>query len=225
MKPLIIVSPSVNNSEDEIMLSRAYCKAIRLAGGLPLVTDYSNVSDLIKAADGILLSGGGDIDPKRTGDKPDIKSQGQISILRDEFEYNLLDLALKENTPVLGICRGMQVIGAFCGGHIIQNIYGHRQDVERNQTYHKVEIKKDTLLYKIVGKKSLSVNSFHHQAVGKEFSGTISASDEGVIEAIELMEKKFVLGVQWHPEYLCEIDEHYNIFKAFVNASGNKGEK
>jgi len=223
MKPLIIISPSVNNSEEEITLSRAYCRAIRLAGGLPLTTDYSNVGDLIRIADGILLSGGGDIDPQRTDDIPDMKTQGQISKTRDEFEYNLLDLALKEDMPVLGICRGMQVIGAFCGGHIIQNMDGHRQNVDRNQTFHEVEVKKDTLLYKIVGKEEISVNSFHHQAVGQGFSGIVSASANGVNEAVELIEKSFVLGVQWHPEYLCEIDEHFNIFKEFINAARNKG--
>ncbi len=224
MRPLIIVSPSVNNSEEEITLSRAYCRAVTLAGGLPLAADYSSIGELIKIADGILLSGGGDIEPKRTGDNPDIKTQGQISTARDEFEYDLLELALKENVPVLGICRGMQVIGAFCGAHIIQDIDGHRQIAEKKQTFHEVEVKKDTLLYKIIGKEKISVNSFHHQAVGKGFCGIVSASVDGVIEAVELKEKNFVLGVQWHPEYLCEIEEHFKIFKAFVNAAGNKGE-
>ncbi|MEA4973831.1 putative glutamine amidotransferase [bioreactor metagenome] len=222
MKPLIIISPSVNNSEEELTLSRAYCRAIEKAGGLPLATDYSSAEDLIKIADGVLLSGGGDIDPQRTGDIPDLKAQGQISAARDEFEFKLLNLALKEDIPVLGICRGMQVIGAFYRGHIIQHIEGHRQNVDRNQTFHEVQIKKDTLLYKIVGKDKLSVNSFHHQAVEDSFSGVISAWDDGIIEAVELNEKSFVLGVQWHPEYLCETEEHFNIFKTFVNAAVSK---
>jgi len=225
MKPLIIISPSVNNSEDELTLSRAYCQAIRLAGGLPLVTDYSNTNDFIKVADGILLSGGGDIDPNRTGDIPDLDTQGQISVARDEFEYNLLGLAIKEDMPVLGICRGMQVIGAFSGGHIIQNIDGHKQNVDRDKTYHEVEIKKNTLLYNIVRKEKISVNSFHHQAVGEGFDGIVSAIDNNIIEAIELAGQKFVLGVQWHPEYLCGIEEHFRIFKEFVNVSGNMGGK
>lgn len=219
MKPLIIISPSVNKSEEEITLSRAYCRAINLAGGIPLVTDYSNVDDLIKTADGLLLAGGGDIDPELTGDIPDLNTQGQISKARDDFEYNLLKKAIKEDMPVLGICRGMQVISAFCGAHIIQHIEGHRQNTERNKTFHEVDIVKDTLLHEIIGKEKIYVNSFHHQAVGEGFNGIISGTCNGIIEAIELDKNKFVLGVQWHPEHLCGIDQQFRIFKSFVSAA------
>lgn len=219
MKPLIIISPSVNRSEEEITLSRAYCRAISSAGGIPLATDYSDTEDVISAADGILLAGGGDIDPEITGDIPNLNTQGQISKARDAFEYNLLKKAMKEDIPVLGICRGMQVISALCGAHIIQHMEGHRQSLERNKTFHEVSIKKGTLLYEILGKEKISVNSFHHQAVGEGFSGVISGMCEEVVEAVEFDQNQFVLGVQWHPEHLCDMEEQFRIFKAFVSAA------
>ena len=226
MRPLIVVSPSVNVCGDEIKLSTAYGKAIYGAGGFMLVSDYGNMDDILERADGILLSGGGDIDPALTGDKADEKHQGQISKERDRFETKLLKRALKLDMPVLGICRGMQVIGAVGGAHIIQNMDGHMQDADKDKTLHFVNVSEKSLLFGITCCKRLAVNSFHHQAVGKGFKGEISAvSEDGFTEAVEFNDRSFVLGVQWHPEHLLKMNEHFNIFREFIKAADRYGER
>ena len=223
MKPLVAVSPSVNMNEDEIMLKRAYFSAVFNAGGIPMATDLSGAKEIIKNADGIILSGGGDIDAELTGDVADKATQGQVSRLRDEYEFELMKYAVKNNIPVLGICRGMQVIGAYFGAHIIQHMEGHKQTEERNVPSHFVNAKDGTLLHKIIGENRLKVNSYHHQAVGKGFRGTISAvSDDGFAEAVEPDSEVFILGVQWHPELLQEYREHQRIFSEFIKAAAIK---
>ena len=223
MKPLVAVSPSVNMNEDEIMLKRAYFSAVFNAGGIPMVTDLSGAKEIIKNADGIILSGGGDIDAELIGDVADKATQGQVSRLRDEYEFELMKYAVKNNIPVLGICRGMQVIGAYFGAHIIQHMEGHKQKEEKNVPSHYVNVKDGTLLHKIIGENRLKVNSYHHQAVGKGFRGTISAvSDDGFTEAVEPDGEAFILGVQWHPELLTEYREHQRIFSEFIKAAAIK---
>lgn len=223
MKPLIIISPSINEDESGIKLSRAYFNAIRMAGGTALVSDYDDVERTIEIADGILFSGGGDIDPALSGDEADNENQGQISKIRDSFEFELLKKAVNKNIPILGICRGMQVIGAVYGAHIIQHIEGHIQEMPMDISSHEVNIKPNTLLYDIIGKNKIMVNSFHHQIVGSGFGGMVSAvSKEGYIEAIELKNKKFVLGVQWHPERLIESNENFSIFDRFIKEAKNR---
>ena len=225
MEPLIIISPSVNDTQKEITLSRAYFNAIRMAGGYGVACDYYDIEETILKADGILLTGGGDIAPELTGDEADEEQHiGQIVRSRDLFEMELVRAALEKDIPILGICRGMQIIGAFGGSNIIQHIEGHRQDIDKDKPFHDVTLLKDSLLYKIVQKSILSVNSFHHQAVGEGFKGLISAeSGDNIKEAIEFEDKRFVLGVQWHPELMIEHAEHLNIFKAFVQACKSKG--
>ena len=226
MRPLIIISPSIREDGEEIKLSRAYSTAIYTAGGTALITDYGNIRNIIEMADGVLLSGGGDIDPDVTGDKADEKNQGQISRERDSFEFGLLSAALEINMPVLGICRGMQVIGAVGGAHIIQHMNGHSQTTDKSQYSHSVNISKNSALFKITRTEKLKVNSFHHQAVGDGFKGSVSAvSDDGFIEAVEFMDRDFVLGVQWHPEHMLSTKEHFSIFRAFVEAAKRYGDK
>lgn len=226
MKPLIIISPSVDESEREIKLSRAYFEAVRLAGGTALVSDYGDIEELLERADGILLSGGGDIEPALTGDIPDDESRGQVSRARDEFEFELVRKAVERDMPVLGICRGMQVIGGAFGGHIIQHMEGHMQTEPKNVPSHAVTIAENSLLFKITQTRSMKVNSFHHQAVGEGFLGKITAvSADGFAEALEIADKSFVLGIQWHPELLTESIENLNIFKRFTEAAGRYREK
>lgn len=220
MKPIIVISPSVSENGEELKLSRACFDAVSKAGGLGLVTDYKNIDDILKTANGILLSGGGDIEPKLTNDEADNENRGFIFEERDIFELELIRRAVEKKIPVLGICRGMQVAGAAFGGHIIQHFEGHRQEKPKNETSHFVNIKMDSLLYHITGTERLCVNSFHHQAVGDGTRLKISAvSDDGRIEAVE-GEDSFLLGVQWHPEYLCENEKQMKIFKAFIEAAG-----
>ncbi len=221
MRPLIIISPSVSEDEKELRLSRAYFDAIRQAGGTALASDYADIDRLLSVADGILLSGGGDIEPSLSGDLPDKETQGQVSEDRDSFEFELLKKAVKLNMPVLGVCRGMQVIGAAFGSHIIQHMEGHMQTLPKNEVSHEITVDKASLLYRITQKEKMWVNSFHHQAVGDGFAGPVSAvAGDGHIEAVEIGGRDFVLGVQWHPEHLTDREENRKIFKAFIDAAG-----
>lgn len=221
MKPLIIISPSINESEDEIKLSRACFDAVSAAGGFGAAVNYTDIDEIIETADGILLSGGGDIEPSLTGDMPDNIHSGFVCLSRDKFELELVKRAAERKIPVLGICRGMQIIGAAYGHHIIQHFDRHKQTEEKHQTSHCVKIERDSLLYSITKSDRLAVNSFHHQAVAYGDGLKISAvSDDGFIEAVEGTEENFLLGVQWHPEYLCENEKQMNIFKAFTEAAG-----
>ena len=221
MKPLIIITPSVNENEDEFKLSEKYFEAVRAAGGYALQSSYGDIEEILDIADGILFSGGGDIEPSLSNDEPVKDKQGQISKSRDSFEFELMRRAVEKNIPVLGICRGMQVMGAVYGAHIIQHMERHMQSMPKSETLHSVSVKEGSLLGSITDSKSIRVNSFHHQAVGDGFEGNVSAvSDDGYIEAIELVGKDFALGVQWHPEHLCGSYENIKIFKAFVEAAG-----
>lgn len=223
MRPLIIISPSINEGMDELKLSRACCRAVDLAGGLPLAADYGNAAELAEIADGILLSGGGDIQPSLTGDEADEEHLGFICPDRDRFEFELVREAIKRDIPILGICRGMQVMAAAEKGHIIQHFDGHHQKQAKNETSHYVDIMRGSLLYSIVERDRLPVNSFHHQAVGAGHGLVVSAvSLDGYTEAVEGQEgmNSFFLGVQWHPEHLLESVEQMKIFKAFVEAAG-----
>lgn len=220
MKPLIIISPSVNTNEDELRLSRAYFSAVRLSGGTALSADYGDIEELLSIADGILLSGGGDIEPELSNDESDYATQGQISRDRDGFEFELIKRAYERYIPILGICRGMQVIGAAFGSHIIQHMDGHMQNLPKNEASHYVLIDKSSLLYRITERERIMVNSFHHQAVGEGFRGLVSAiSHDGYAEAVELPGRDFVLGVQWHPEHLTNTEENLKLFKAFIDAA------
>lgn len=224
MRPLIIVSPSVTDDLEEIKLSRVCFRAVEAAGGLALAADYFRADELAERADGILLSGGGDIEPSLSGDEPDREHRGFICLERDRFELELVKRAAEKGIPILGICRGEQVIAAAFGGHIIQHIEGHGQSVTKQETSHYVNIKKNSLLYDIVKTERIPVNSFHHQAAGECPGLNVSAmSDDGWAEAVEGRDG-FVLGVQWHPEYLCGDEKQMRIFRALVEAAGRYGD-
>ncbi|GFI62022.1 putative glutamine amidotransferase [Clostridiales bacterium] len=221
MKPLITISPSISTDEKELKVSRAYFEAVRNSGGMPLACDYDSLEYLLAISDGILLSGGGDIEPSLTGDTADFEHQGQISRGRDSFELALVKAAIEQHIPLLGICRGMQIIGAAMGGHIIQHMEGHMQTAPKNQPFHSIAIEKGSLLHKILGKEKTEVNSFHHQAVGSAFPGLISArAEDKTAEALEISNERFALGIQWHPELLFPSEDSRNIFEAFVRAAG-----
>ncbi|MGE4215411.1 MAG: gamma-glutamyl-gamma-aminobutyrate hydrolase family protein, partial [Anaerotignaceae bacterium] len=154
---------------------------------------------------------------------------GEISTIRDTFEIALTRLALRQNMPILGICRGMQIMAAAADGKIVQDIKSsicHMQKSPRHVKTHTVNIKKDSRLFSICGTKKMAVNSFHHQSVldcGKHFRPCALSAD-GIIEAMENKKKFFALGVQWHPEHLYNTNQcQKNIFSALITeAEKNK---
>lgn len=214
-------------------LPLAYVRAIEQAGGLPLILPLVQKPDLIAQMldriDGLLLSGGYDVDPAYFGQEPH-PNLGTIDVDRDRFESVIVPLALKKKGfPILGICRGIQSLNVFAGGTLFQDLsqiegrlVKHRQSTDRPHVTHEIEIERDSLMRKIFRKTRLRVNSYHHQAVDALAPGFIvtARSRDGVIEAIEKPGERFVLGIQAHPEHLAsEYPEFGRLFRAFVDAA------
>ena len=214
-----VIGISGNFREGDCTLAQAYYMSVLEAGGTPVVIpSYDNdkaLVSLLDTLDGIVLSGGADIDPVFLGEEPlDCVS---INPRRDRQELTLVRLAVDRQIPVLGICRGIQVLAAALGGKLYQDIktqhdqtcIGHSQTIARGLPSHEVKLVKDSLLYGFFGKETLAVNSFHHQAVKEVPAGfrVTAFAPDGIIEGMESTAFRPILGVQWHPEcFLLEND-------------------
>lgn len=231
MKPIIGITflSDINNDP-----SNNYINAIEEFGGDPR-TLYPGISeDAFTDIDGLLLTGGGDIHPDNFGEAyhPSLK---YVNEARDELEIPLCQQAIEADLPVFGICRGIQVMSVAMGGSLYQDIHEeYRQDalihtqVNDEDSRHDIEAT-DSLLNELIGKDFDEVNSSHHQAVkdrGEGFVVTAHSTEDGVIEAIENPSKRFVLGVQYHPERMiqtAEFREHRRkLFEAFIQAASTK---
>lgn len=208
--PLIGISG--NFRDGDCTLAAGYYRSLVEAGATPvIIPPYSDIEllvSLVKKLDGVVLSGGADIDPDYLGELPidgiDINPE------RDKPELILIKLLIDRHVPILGICRGMQMLSAALGGKLYQDIYTqhnvdcicHSQKIARGLTSHSVNIQKDTLLYSIMNTDCLDVNSFHHQAVKSVPKGFVvsAVAQDGIIEAMESVDYQPILGVQWHPE-------------------------
>ncbi len=212
-------------------------KVIKAAGGLPLilpiVKDEKVLDGYVDAIDGLFLTGGEDILPLLYKENP-ISKVHSISYDRDEFEMSLFKKAYSRGIPILGICRGMQLINVSLGGTLYQdlntqviNSLGHcPQDSPLDQPYHGVKIEEDSKLYDIFGKADIEVNSLHHQSVKDRGKGLKPSaySQDGIIEGIESTERDFVIGVQWHPEKLAEKYPLFQrIFDSFIGTAKKDG--
>lgn len=215
-KPLIGISGNFNAENGQTLLSMAYVKAVFEAGGCPVVlppcgVDQSMMADTLDRLDALLFSGGGDFTPEYLEED----ALPQISSLcpeRDAYEFPLIKLAFARQMPILGICRGEQLLNLAMGGTIFQDLpsqkgtllEAHSQSAPRDEVVHAVEVNRDSLLAQILGEESFKVNSFHHQAVKRVAEGlkAVAFSADGVVEAVESDCFRPVLGVQWHPECL-----------------------
>lgn len=231
MKPLIGITASLE--ANTIKLQRENSRAIEQAGGIPVIISYvdqqATVDELAGRLDGLLLSGGGDIDPFLFGEEP-IPALGSITPDRDWLEGLLIQRFLDRGKPILGICRGCQILNVVAGGSMYQDIYSqkkemallqHAQQAPRDHVSHFITIAKGSLLSRILGEGPEKVNSFHHQAVDHMAPGFIvsARSSDGVVEAFESKNHPFVLGVQWHPEDLfLKYPTMAKLFSAFVFA-------
>lgn len=228
MRPLIGITCSFEEERRRYCLGEAYVQAVEEAGGLPLPVPYTGAAGALpwlELIDGLILSGGGDVDPFYFGEEP-LPGCGEVDPRRDAFELELARGALRRRLPILGICRGLQVLNIAAGGDIYQDIYRqvpgclkHRQDAPRWAATHGVEVREGTRLARLLGTGSLRVNSFHHQAVRRVAPGLVVAAcaPDGLIEALEGAGPDFVLGVQWHPETMWEKDRRFlALFVALV---------
>ncbi len=210
-----------------------YVNSVIKAGGLPffIPMEYptEDISLIREFFDGLLLIGGGDVDPKFYGGKEHF-SVGGVWPVRDTLESKLARLAYDTGWPIFGICRGEQVMNVAAGGKLFSDIpdqvpharFNHQQPggTPRDALIHKVRITPGTLLHRIIEKDTIEVNSFHHEAVSEPGKNIlISAySEDDIIEGIEIPGHPFALGVQWHPECMQQYDDHARLFRAFVDA-------
>ena len=215
-------------------LKRAYTDAVIHAGGVPWILPYTadrpTINAYLQQVQGLLITGGAfDVPPELYGEKSR-PGLGALKRGRTSFELELLRRALESNTPVLGICGGMQLLNVALGGSLYQDIgreipgsIAHEQEKDRRWPSHEVAVTAGTLLATLLGPGGVMVNSTHHQAVKRLGRGLVASAlaPDGVIEAIELPRHTFCLGVQWHPELLYgSVPINRAIYRAFVNACG-----
>ena len=199
-----------------------YAQGVIAAGGVPVFLPLSlDPAEIIPRLDGLLMSGGADIDPKRYGAEPEPELQS-IEPARDEFELKILDLVYECELPVAGICRGLQILNVHAGGSLFQDVPPHSvRDKAPSTRVHNITTEKGSILEKLYGEK-LEVNSLHHQSIrtlGKHFSASATSND-GIVEGIEHSQLPIV-AVQWHPEMLNTRDSD-PIFKWLVSKAEDK---
>jgi putative glutamine amidotransferase len=238
-KPLIGVTPGLAGPSENREFARAsdvlycgvdYVNRIAEAGGVPvlltLTEDPDAIHRMVDVMDGLLLTGGEDVDPELYGQEP--LMPGMIALAeRDRFELELLKQFLVTEKPVLAICRGHQVLNVALGGTLIQDIPSvngvvhHSQSTPPPATTHHVELREDSLAAHVLGTTSVNVNSYHHQAVDHVAPSlrVTGRSEEGFVEALEHNKLPYVMGVQWHPERLCvDGSNQHLLFESFVDA-------
>jgi putative glutamine amidotransferase len=226
MKPRIAITPCSRVDD--------YVESVKRAGGEPVVLDPAgDPAGVLDRIDGLLLTGGLDVDPVLYGETP--HETTEVDAPRDLFEIPLSRDAIARDLPVFAICRGVQVLNVAAGGTLIQDIpstvttgLSHSIDIPKDHAAHDVRVIPGTRLASSLGGSSpmetCAVNSRHHQAVGRVAPAFVvsAASEDGVIEAIERPASTFCLGVQWHPENFWRTGEFGPLFAAFVNAASRR---
>lgn len=231
MRPVIGLSPLWDNDRESYWMLPGYMKMLEECGALPLMlplTENEAIPDqCLRICDGILLTGGQDISPTIYNEETSPHC-GEICPERDIMDQRLLISAIGMDMPVLGICRGLQLLNAALGGTLYQDLpTEYRREVNHvmkppyHRSAHKVTILKNTPLAEIIEEKEIGVNSYHHQAI-KDLASCLqpmAISEDGLIEAAYMPEKHFVMGVQWHPEFSYQTaPESKDIAQAFVDA-------
>ncbi len=242
MKRPVILIPSARSDEGEgspkYQFNQKYIDAVKNAGGLPvgiMRPDVADLGSLFPNVDGLLLMGGYDIDPVRYGEQN--RACIACEPARDELELALLKHAMAHKLPILVICRGFQILNTFMGGTLFQDVEhdmsggmhhdfhfdAEQKALPRNFLAHEVTITTDSILGRCAGTTNMRVNSLHHQGI-KTIGAGLHASayaPDGLIEAIEIADYPFGLGVQWHPEELGDTTST-NIFSSFIEATKNR---
>ena len=254
-RPVIGIVPTYDPNEGVLRMNNHYAQAVVAAGGAPLIipftSDVSVYESLLPRIDGFVLSGGQDISPVRYGGDITYGKLSELTPEREEVEYLLLSYAYQFDFPLLGICRGMQMINVFFGGTLYLDLeeqfdgvsalddapdasegvrtpaggrVNHWQTVEYGRPTPTVSIMRSRKLGEILGVDHASVNSMHHQGV-RTLSANLSAAaygPDGLVEGVEARDCRFLMGVQWHPEYFVEDGGHMApLFRALINEAKN----
>ncbi|MGH9190534.1 MAG: gamma-glutamyl-gamma-aminobutyrate hydrolase family protein [Acidimicrobiales bacterium] len=205
--------------------SRFYVEGVERAGGIPVilpVMDPAGAEELVAAVSGLLMTGGGDVQPSRYGARPVAETKA-VDPARDAFEIRLLELAVAADMPLLATCRGMQLLNVALGGSLVQHVPAatgqvHDHTDRWREGVHRVRIEPDSHLAAALGATEVEVNSLHHQAVDEAAPGTraVAWADDGTVEAIEVPGSPHVVAVQWHPELLEDWPEQQGLFRQLV---------
>ena len=244
--PVIGIVPSQNTMEKMVSFPERYANAIIKAGGAPLLLPLSGnphvYETLFPLIDGFVLTGGNDIDPARYGAIRDSGKIDEHTPEREELEYLILSYAYRFDLPLMGICRGMQMVNVCLGGTLYRDLGDqfpgavrpgvndqvgelpklvHWQEKPYSEPTHPVFIKENSKLGKLLGVKEIMVNSMHHQGVC-DLSTRVDAvayAPDGLVEAIEVRDRKFMIGVQWHPEFFTGRHRMECVFDALIEAA------
>jgi putative glutamine amidotransferase len=238
--PLIGVTSNLTPAEDgkfgTITVGESYIQAVLRAGGLPVVipVGYSeeDVVSLFHRLDGLLLTGGADVDPRRFDGLPHPRVYG-VDERRDAAEIQLVRMAVEEEKPFLGICRGIQVINVALGGTLYTDIGDQKDGALRHDWYpnmdrsylaHEVTLDGGSRLATILGGEEAQVNSLHHQGILRSAPAlrVVGSAPDALIEAVEILGHPFAVGVQWHPEWLQEHAPQRQLFEALVQAASRQ---
>lgn len=233
-RPLIgITSFKTEDQYPIFKLNADYVEAVYKAGGIPVImpqtTDLEVCKKFAETLDGLIIPGGADVSPMFYGEQP-VKEVTYIRADNDRFEFEILKLCLEAKKPILGICRGMQLINVAFGGTLWQDIpsqipdaMGHLQDSSlRNEPFHTVNLEEGSRIAKIVGADSVDTTTYHHQCIKDLAEGlkVTGKTSDGIIEVVEGTESD-IIAVQWHPEGLaCKNEGILNLFKTLVESAG-----
>ncbi|HLD35171.1 MAG TPA: gamma-glutamyl-gamma-aminobutyrate hydrolase family protein [Planctomycetota bacterium] len=232
-KPIIGINGNLTKDGRYSKLSQEYSRAVLKAGGSPVILPslplagnlpewHGQVGGILErildSIDGLLLSGGHDLSPALYGEKILNKKVILLPEVKQRFDLALTKAALKRKTPILGTCYGAQLINVALGGALFQDIRSQiKSAIGHKKSYHKVYLCEGTLLHRILGRRSIITNSFHHQSIktlGRNLIISARAED-GIIEGVELP-NSFCLGLQWHPERMMDIKEQVGLLRAFI---------
>jgi putative glutamine amidotransferase len=243
MRPIIGITSSIDHRSaafgETYSLTRKYAEGVVQAGGAPLIVphnlDEETLHVVLDRLDGVLLSGGGDIDPAVFGEAAH-PATGEIEPDRDRVELALARLIVEHDRPFLAICRGIQVLNVALGGSLVQDIPSQvpnalphsfdRKTTPRNYVAHPVKIDPSSQLARIMQVEVARTNSWHHQAIKQVADGlqVTAVAPDGVIEAVEAPGRRYAIGVQWHPEWMFEQwAEQRRLFEGLVRAAGVNG--
>jgi putative glutamine amidotransferase len=205
----------------------SYVKAVRKAGGVPVLLPMSDPADaerIVARVDGLLVTGGPDVNPDRYDATPQAETKA-ADPARDDFEIAMINAAVRTDVPLLCVCRGIQVLNVALGGTLHQHHDDHFDLSRYNEDAHQVRIDAGSTLAKAVGATEIGVNSLHHQALDTLAPSLrpVARSDDGLVEGVEVDGCSFAVGVQWHPELLRHRPEHLALFRGLVAAGASNG--